>query len=149
LFYPFKMRDMETGKFKLILYWLINVFGFYLLWLLSYFFSARQALSEINDVLSFKEGFWQQLSGSKVFAYFIYGSLITLLSYAFYWLAIKSPLPKVAAIIYIILVVSTTGVIITALLDKTDFWHLLPHWSLNIVFLSPLVVLLWSRYQEN
>ena len=140
---------METGKFKLILYWLANIIGFYLLWLLTYFFAAKQALSEINEVSSFKEGFWHQFDASKAFAYLVYGALIALLTYAFYWLAIRSPLPKIAATVYIVLIAATSGIVIFALADTSDFWHLLPHWSLNLIFIIPLFILLLYKFPEN
>lgn len=140
---------MGNSKIKLILFWLLNIFGFYFLWVSVYFLAAKQAVSEINTLTSSNARPSGALSISNIFSYSVYLALIALATYAFYWLANKAPRVKPAALIYLLLIAASASAIIIKLSSIVTFWQLLPHWLLNLVFSIPLILLLLKKQERK
>lgn len=129
---------MYTSKLKLTLHWLLIVVAFYIIWALAYLIFVKFAISEISNFSSANGSIWSQITGADVFWFlmFIFGIVVT--CFLFKKAVQYSPHPKIAAAIYILLVVLSVGTLVVKLLETSTMIGILPHLIINGVFLIPM-----------
>jgi hypothetical protein len=139
---------MITSKFKLISYWLLYIVGFYLLWLLAYLLAARFIIREASRFVNPKGFLPNDLKPDDGFWYFVFLAGIAIACYLFKSMMDNAPKPKVAAVIYILLIVASVGLLVE------DQWNslrgqLFVHVFVNLVFTIPMFMrLLQTRHSE-
>jgi hypothetical protein len=134
------INNMKTSKFKLLLIWALFITGTYIFWIFSYFVLVKFALGEINELQYAAGNIYQSLSLNSVFWYMLYIGGIGLCMLALKQLVLKAPSPKLAAIIYGLLIVISAGILINQLVRTVNIIHVLPHIIVNVCFLIAIVI---------
>lgn len=145
---------MYTSKIKLTLHWLLIIVAFYVFWALAYLVLAKFAMTEISRFSYVTEkSAWSQITASDIFWYamFIFGIAISIfvikkaMQYA--------PNPKIAALIYAVLIILSVGVLMAELLKTDKFVSAIPHLVINAVLLIPIVARFFKKdlpyYEEE
>lgn len=130
---------MQTSKFKLILSWILFVSGFYLFWLLSYLLSVRYVLSQLSRLYGTGDNSWSQLTIDDAFWFFLFIAGIALVMYILKQFTIRAPNSRIAAIIYVLLILSCVIAVLSKLFSTTTTDHLLPHILINLLFVAAIL----------
>jgi len=136
---------MEISKFKLILYWFLYILGFYLIWAVSYFITARYLLREIARYRTTRESFLTELTIGDLFWYFIFVAGLGLVTLIFRLMIEKAPNSRIAAFTYFLLVVASISFL---LVDQSRVFHgyqIIAHIIVNVVFLIPMLIGMFSK----
>lgn len=140
---------MYTSKFKLILHWLLITIGFYIFWAFSYLVLTKFALEQFNRFSNGTSGFWSKLTGSDLFwfALFIFGMAIVI--FVFRKFIQYAPVPKIAALVYTVLIAASVGILLDKLLESTAFFYTLPHIVVNLVFIAAILISGFKKEQPE
>lgn len=136
---------MYTSKLKLVFHWLLIVVAFYIFWLAAYLIMVKFAISEVDSLKYNSGSIWTQITASDIFwfAMFIFGMAVVIfgikkaMQYA--------PNPKIAALIYALLIVISVGVLVNRLLETSTLVDVLPHFMINGVLLVPIVLRIFKK----
>jgi hypothetical protein len=136
---------MYTSKLKLTLHWLLIVVAFYIIWALAYLVFVKFAMSEISNFSNASGSIWSVITAADIFWFvmFIFGIAVT--CFLFKKAIQYSPHPKIAAAIYILLVVLSVGTLVLKLLETSTMIQILPHLVINGVFLIPMLSALFKK----
>jgi hypothetical protein len=137
---------MYQSKFKRFLVLSVLTIGFYIFWCFAYYILARYGQSEWSTFMRDKAAFWKGFKAGDIFWYLIYLGGIALSMYFIYLFVIKSPMPKIAAIIYGILLIASEGYFLTAL-SASNSIKVIPHVAINVCFLAAIVIGFFSKEQ--
>ena len=126
---------MQSSKYTLtftaLAKWVLAILGTYLFWLIAYFILAKFALAEIRDLQSSA----LTISNASVFWYLIYLGALLVCVFIVYRLISYAPNPRIAGIIYTVLLSSSTALIVASLAPSTDKIRITPHIFINACFL--------------
>lgn len=131
---------MYNSKFKLVLGWSLFIIVSYIFWLFAYFVLAKFALSEISNFRYGTTGLSDAFSLGNIFWYLAYIGGIALCMYVIRLFIIKSPAPKLAALIYAALIVISEAVLLKGLFDSTAVINIFPHVVINLCFLFGILI---------
>ena len=136
---------MYTSKLKLTLHWLFIVVTFYIVWALAYLIFVKFAMSEISNISNAPGSIWSVITAADIFWFvmFIFGIAVT--CFLFTKAIQYSPHPKIAAAIYILLVVLSVGTLVLKLLETSTMIQILPHLVINVIFLIPMLSALFKK----
>ena len=135
---------MDNTKFKLILYWFLYVMGFYFLWAITYFISARYLVREISRYRSSEGSIWSEVTIGDVFWYFIFLAGVGLVILVFRLMIEKAPNSRVAAFVYLFLVVASVAFL---LIDQSHAFHgyqIIGHIIVNLILIQPMLLALFQ-----
>ena len=130
---------MYTSKFKLLLHWLAIVIGFYVFWALSYLVLTKFAVSQFNRFQYIKQSIWAELTASDIFWYvmFIFG--VSLVIYVIQLLMKYSPNRKIAAVLFVVLIIISVAILLDKLLETSSGFSIIPHVLINLTFLISII----------
>lgn len=136
---------MYKSKFKLTLHWLLITIGFYLFWSFSYLILAKFALSQFSRFSYATGKIWSEITASDIFWYamFVFGIAIAI--FVIRKLIQYSPKPRIAAIIFAVLIVVSVGVLVDKLLETSTWFNILPHIIINGIFLVAIVITFFKK----
>jgi len=135
---------MDSTRFKLILYWFLYIMGFYFLWAITYFISARYLVREISRYRSSEGSILSEITLGDAFWYFIFLAGIGLVMLVFRLMIEKAPESRIAAFVYLFLIVASVAFL---LIDQSHAFHgyqIIGHVIVNLLLIIPMLAALFQ-----
>jgi|GEM_PF-2495197 len=124
--------------------WLVAIAGSFIFWIITYFILVKFALSEISELESTAPGSESGI-GAKIFWYALYfGGLIFCL-YVVYQIIRFAPRPKIAAIVFAVILSLCTALVVKSLTGNTSSLRILPHIAINLSFFIAAIFAFFKR----
>lgn len=136
----YSFNSMYNSKFKLIFGWVLFIIGSYIFWLFAYFVLTKFALNEISALRYGSGNFYDAITLGNIFWYLLYIGGLVLSMYIIRLLIVKSPAPKLAAVIYASLIIVSEAVLVKGLSSNTSGINILPHIIINACFLFGIII---------
>lgn len=135
---------MDNTRFKLILYWFLYIIGFYFLWAVTYFISARYLVREISRYRSLEDSILSNVTIGDIFWYFIFLAGVGLVTLVFRLMIEKAPNSRIAALVFLLLIVASVAFL---LIDQSHAFHgyqIIGHIIVNLILIIPMLIALFQ-----